>query len=113
MEAWPSLCWITFGCSLAAMSMAAWLWRRSWKRQGSPTLAATAGTVYWPQDKPWLAEREAELLAFPNGRHDDQADCFACAALDATSTPSIDPVALGRALNAADAELFQPGPWPH
>jgi len=33
---------------------------------------------------------EWAALAFPNGRLNDQADCFACAALDATSTPSID-----------------------
>jgi phage terminase large subunit-like protein len=72
-----------------------------------------AGHVCWPKDAPWLSDWEAELLAFPNGWHDDQADCFAYAALDTTSTPNIDPVALGGALNAADAELFQPGPWPH
>jgi len=41
------------------------------------------------------------------------ADCFAYAALDATSTPSIDSAALGQALMAADEELYQPGPWPH
>ncbi len=60
-----------------------------------------------------LSVGEWAALAFPNGRHDDQADCFACAALDATSTPGIDPVALGLALAAADAELHQPGPWLH
>jgi hypothetical protein len=48
--------------------------------------------------------------ACPSAR---QADCFAYAAVDATGTPSINPVALGRALNAADAELFRAGPWPH
>jgi len=36
-----------------------------------------AGTVCWPQDKPWPADWEAELLAFPNGCYDDQADVFA------------------------------------
>jgi predicted phage terminase large subunit-like protein len=33
-----------------------------------------AGQVHVPQDAPWLAEWLNELLAFPNGRHDDQVD---------------------------------------
>jgi predicted phage terminase large subunit-like protein len=39
------------------------------------------GEVYLPQDKPWRAQLEAELLAFPRGRaHDDIVDCFSLAA---------------------------------
>ncbi len=49
------------------------------------------GQVYWPKDAPWLGEWESELLAFPNGRHDAQADTFAYAALDATVGRSVDP----------------------
>jgi len=33
-----------------------------------------AGFVRFPKDAPFLAELEAELLAFPNGKHDDQVD---------------------------------------
>lgn len=33
-----------------------------------------AGMVYHLQGAPWLDEFESELLAFPNGRHDDQVD---------------------------------------
>lgn len=33
-----------------------------------------AGRVYLPEEAPWLAAFERELLAFPNGRHDDQVD---------------------------------------
>jgi predicted phage terminase large subunit-like protein len=33
-----------------------------------------AGQVHVPQEAPWLASWIAELLAFPNGRHDDQVD---------------------------------------
>jgi predicted phage terminase large subunit-like protein len=33
-----------------------------------------AGQVYLPQEAPWLGEYVTELLAFPNGRHDDQVD---------------------------------------
>lgn len=33
-----------------------------------------AGHVVLPRDAPWLDDFLAELLAFPNGRHDDQVD---------------------------------------
>ena len=33
-----------------------------------------AGHVYLPKTAPWLGELLTELLAFPNGRHDDQVD---------------------------------------
>jgi predicted phage terminase large subunit-like protein len=33
-----------------------------------------AGRVHIPQEASWLAEFEHEILAFPNGRHDDQVD---------------------------------------
>jgi predicted phage terminase large subunit-like protein len=33
-----------------------------------------AGVVYFPRDAPWLSILEAELLAFPQVKHDDQAD---------------------------------------
>jgi predicted phage terminase large subunit-like protein len=33
-----------------------------------------SGQVHVPQDAPWLATWLKELLAFPNGRHDDQVD---------------------------------------
>lgn len=35
-----------------------------------------AGQLLLPQDAPWLAEFKSELLAFPNARHDDQADAL-------------------------------------
>lgn len=33
-----------------------------------------SGRVFIPQDAPWLAEFEHEVLAFPQGKHDDQVD---------------------------------------
>lgn len=33
-----------------------------------------SGRVWLPDSAPWLSELEAELLAFPAGRHDDQVD---------------------------------------
>jgi predicted phage terminase large subunit-like protein len=35
-----------------------------------------AGLVLLPKEAPWLADFEAELLAFPNGRYDDQVDAL-------------------------------------
>lgn len=32
------------------------------------------GRVWLPEKADWLADFEAELLAFPNGKHDDQVD---------------------------------------
>jgi predicted phage terminase large subunit-like protein len=33
-----------------------------------------SGQVFFPNGAPWLADLEAELFAFPMGRHDDQVD---------------------------------------
>ena len=33
-----------------------------------------SGQVFFPKEAPWLADLEAELFAFPKGRHDDQVD---------------------------------------
>jgi predicted phage terminase large subunit-like protein len=57
-----------------------------------------AHTVFHPLAAPWLAKYERELLAFPNGSHDDQVDVFAYAALALPAIP-----VLGRA-NAPAAE---------
>lgn len=35
-----------------------------------------AGRVLLPKNSPWLADFEAELLAFPAGAHDDRVDAF-------------------------------------
>jgi predicted phage terminase large subunit-like protein len=35
-----------------------------------------AGRIFLPIEAPWLADFEYELLAFPNGRHDDQVDAL-------------------------------------
>ena len=35
-----------------------------------------AGRILLPNDAPWLAEFENELLAFPGGRYDDQVDAL-------------------------------------
>ena len=77
---------------------------------GSP-LAPTARPPVAVQGRRTVGEgQEAMTAAAPSAR---QPDCFAYAALDATSTPSIDSAALAQALMAADEELAQPGPWPH
>jgi predicted phage terminase large subunit-like protein len=35
------------------------------------------GRLYLPTEAPWLAEFRREILAFPNGKHDDQVDALA------------------------------------
>ena len=58
-----------------------------------------------------MGEWEVELHAFPEGRHDAQADCFTYAALDVTAGPTIDHDRLAEALEEVDAELAQSAPW--
>jgi len=41
-----------------------------------------AGQVFLPEGAPWLADLEAELFAFPGGRHDDQVDSISQALCD-------------------------------
>jgi predicted phage terminase large subunit-like protein len=41
-----------------------------------------AGQIYLPTSAPWLAEYEAEMLAFPKAPHDDQVDVTSYAALE-------------------------------
>ena len=44
------------------------------ERMAAQTAKIEAGHVYLPKDAPWLGEFLSELLAFPNGRRDDQVD---------------------------------------
>ena len=43
-------------------------------RMAAQSARFEAGHVHIAREAPWLAELLAELLAFPNGRHDDQVD---------------------------------------
>jgi predicted phage terminase large subunit-like protein len=52
-----------------------------------------AGQVLLPREAPWLADFLSEILAFPNGRHDDQVDSlsqFLYWASDPWSDPAIE-----------------------
>jgi predicted phage terminase large subunit-like protein len=44
-----------------------------------------SGQVFFPWYAPWLADLEAELFAFPQGRHDDQVDSISQALAHAES----------------------------
>ena len=44
------------------------------ERMSAQTAKIEAGHVHLPDNAPWLPEFLSELLAFPNGRHDDQVD---------------------------------------
>jgi len=76
-------------------------------RGHQPAEIPALGTGGWGRGSPRCDPSIRPPVAAVEG-----ADCFAYAALDATSTPTIDPADLAHALNAADAELLQPGPWP-
>lgn len=43
-------------------------------RAAQQSAAIESGRVLLPERAPWLGEYEKEMLAFPNGRHDDQVD---------------------------------------
>jgi predicted phage terminase large subunit-like protein len=46
-----------------------------------------AGMIYFLDGAPWLGDYESELLAFPNGEHDDQVDVTAYAAQQVAAGP--------------------------
>lgn len=46
----------------------------------------TQGSIVFVEDAPWLEELEYELLAFDNGKHDDQVDTLAYGALEFTGS---------------------------
>ena len=45
-----------------------------------------AGQVFLPERAPWLPDLEAELFAFPGGRHDDQCDSISQALFETNVT---------------------------
>ena len=52
-------------------------------RAGPISVMYENGKVWHARGASWLADFEAELMAFPNGTHDDQVDCAAYAGLHA------------------------------
>jgi hypothetical protein len=42
--------------------------------ESSPDRVLAPYRVFLPKDAPWLYEFKVEVLAFPNGKHDDQVD---------------------------------------
>ena len=44
------------------------------ERMAAQTAKIEAGHVHLPENASWLGEFLSELLAFPNGRHDNQVD---------------------------------------
>ena len=43
-------------------------------RMSNQSARMEAGHVFLPESAPWLDEFKAEIMAFPNGRFDDQVD---------------------------------------
>ena len=46
-------------------------------RMSAQTARIEEGRVYLPELASWLEEFRSEVMAFPNGRHDDQVDLLA------------------------------------
>jgi predicted phage terminase large subunit-like protein len=46
-------------------------------RMSAQTARIEEGRVLLPESAPWLEEFRSEVMAFPNGRHDDQVDSLA------------------------------------
>jgi predicted phage terminase large subunit-like protein len=55
----------------------------------------TNGQVLFPKQKPWRADVESELFAFPNGRYDDIVDSISQALSYEQATYDIDKLAAG------------------
>ena len=45
-----------------------------------------ARQVFLPEQAAWLPDLEAELFAFPGGRHDDQCDAISQALMDSSGS---------------------------
>ena len=43
-------------------------------RAAAQSVTIESGQVFLPREAPWLSDLRAELVQFPNGRHDDQID---------------------------------------
>lgn len=87
--AWVGIEAKTYGLALfQTLRMLGYPCRRLEADRDKVSRAAVAGTllengvVYFPAHAEWRGEWEAELLAFPNGRHDDQVDVFGYAAIE-------------------------------
>lgn len=50
-------------------------------RAVSAEIRLEAGRMWFPANEEWVGALESELLAFPNGAHDDQVDCCSMAAI--------------------------------
>jgi predicted phage terminase large subunit-like protein len=46
-------------------------------RMSAQTARIEEGRVFLPESAPWLEDFRSEVMAFPNGRHDDQVDSLA------------------------------------
>lgn len=56
-------------------------------RAETAALLMTQGQIVFVEDAPWLPELEYELLAFDNGKHDDQVDTLADGANEFAGSP--------------------------
>jgi len=68
-------------------------------RMSASTARIEAGAVHLPSQAPWLEDFRREIMAFPNGRHDDQVDALSQALHRAFSNEGKIIVSFPRGLN--------------
>jgi predicted phage terminase large subunit-like protein len=78
-------------------------------RASAAIVRAEAGQLYLPENAPWLADYERELLAFPNAPHDDQVDATSLAAIEVARVGGepIDPEIILARQEAEEAERLR------
>jgi predicted phage terminase large subunit-like protein len=74
-------------------------------RMAAQSAKIEAGHVHLPISAPWLAEFLAEVLSFPNGRHDDRSIAFLSSS-DGCRTMRIIRSPLSRRSSSPDREKF-------
>ena len=66
-------------------------------RMAAQSAKIDAGHVYLPREADWLDTFLLELLAFPNGRYDDQVDSVSQFLKWSATRPTFDPTMIGMA----------------
>ncbi len=77
--------------------------KNKYARAETASTVMEAGRVWFPRNAPWLADFEDELLTFPVGKHDDQVDVVAYAAIEMAKRTIRPHKVKSEPTNAADA----------
>ena len=81
-------------------------------RMEAQSAVIEAGHVLFPEDAPWLASFQTEILAFPYGRHDDQVDSLSqFLSWAAKHQRRADITKLAAGMSEANRRLWRPSPY--